>query len=36
MFWGEIRPEVLENWSLEMPVAALEMDINMLFDIVDH
>lgn len=35
-FGGEIRPEVLENWSLEMPVAALEMDINMLFDIVDH
>jgi phenylalanyl-tRNA synthetase beta chain len=28
---GEIKPEVLENWSLEMPVAALEMDIDVLF-----
>jgi phenylalanyl-tRNA synthetase beta chain len=28
---GEIRPEVLENWGLEMPVAALEMDIDVLF-----
>jgi phenylalanyl-tRNA synthetase beta chain len=30
---GEIRPEVIENWGLEMPVAALEMDVDLLFDI---
>ena len=28
---GEIKPEVLEAWELEMPVAALEMDVNNLF-----
>jgi len=28
---GEIKPEVLERWELEMPVAALEMDIDKLF-----
>jgi len=28
---GEIKPQVLENWDLEMPVAALEMDIDVLF-----
>jgi phenylalanyl-tRNA synthetase beta chain len=28
---GELRPEVLESWSLEMPVAALEMDVDKLF-----
>ena len=28
---GEIKPEVLENWELEMPVAALEMDVDTLF-----
>jgi phenylalanyl-tRNA synthetase beta chain len=28
---GELRPEVLESWDLEMPVAALEMDVNKLF-----
>jgi phenylalanyl-tRNA synthetase beta chain len=28
---GEIKPEVLKNWGLEMPVAALEMDIDILF-----
>jgi phenylalanyl-tRNA synthetase beta chain len=31
---GEIRPEVLENWGLEMPVAALEMDVDLLFELV--
>ncbi len=31
---GEIRPEVLEAWELEMPVAALEMDIDKLFKLV--
>jgi phenylalanyl-tRNA synthetase beta chain len=29
--FGEIHPLVLENWKLEMPVAALEMDVDMLF-----
>jgi phenylalanyl-tRNA synthetase beta chain len=28
---GEIKPEVLESWELEMPVAALEMDVDTLF-----
>jgi phenylalanyl-tRNA synthetase beta chain len=28
---GEIKPQVLDNWSLEMPVAAFEMDIDVLF-----
>ena len=31
---GEIRPEVLEGWGLEMPVAALEMDLDLLFRLV--
>jgi phenylalanyl-tRNA synthetase beta chain len=33
-FGGEIKPEVLENWSLEMPVVALEMNVDLLFKIV--
>jgi phenylalanyl-tRNA synthetase beta chain len=32
---GEIRPEVLEAWELEMPVAALEMDIDKLFKLME-
>ena len=28
---GEIKPQVLENWEIEMPIAALEMDIDVLF-----
>jgi len=28
---GEVKPEVLESWELEMPVAALEMDVEALF-----
>ena len=28
---GEIRPEVLEGWELEMPTAVLEMDVDYLF-----
>ena len=28
---GEIKPEVLANWEIEMPVAALEMDVDVLF-----
>ena len=31
---GEVKPEVLEAWGLEMPVAALEMDVNLLFELV--
>jgi phenylalanyl-tRNA synthetase beta chain len=30
---GEVRPEVIENWGLEMPVAALEVDVDLLFDL---
>ena len=33
-FGGEIKPEVLESWGLEMPVAALEMDVELLFKLV--
>ena len=33
---GEIKPESLEAWGLEMPVAALEMDINILNKVVKH
>ena len=28
---GEVKPEVLESWELEMPVAALEMNVDNLF-----
>jgi phenylalanyl-tRNA synthetase beta chain len=28
---GEVKPEVLDNWDIQMPVAALEMDIDVLF-----
>ena len=31
---GEIKPESLEAWGLEMPVAALEMDIELLKKVV--
>jgi phenylalanyl-tRNA synthetase beta chain len=31
---GEIRPESLEAWGLELPVAALEMDIDLLKRVV--
>ena len=31
---GELRPEVLGNWGLEMPVAALEMDVDKLFQTI--
>jgi phenylalanyl-tRNA synthetase beta chain len=31
---GEVRPECLEAWGLEMPVAALEMDVDLLRKIV--
>jgi phenylalanyl-tRNA synthetase beta chain len=31
---GEVRPECLEAWGLEMPVAALEMDVELLRKVV--
>jgi phenylalanyl-tRNA synthetase beta chain len=31
---GEIRPESLEAWGLEMPVVALEMDVELLKKVV--
>ena len=31
---GELRPEVLESWELEIPIAALEMDVNTLYRII--
>ena len=31
---GELRPEVLEAWGLEMPVAALEMDVDGIYELV--
>ena len=31
---GEIEPEVLEKWGIEMPVSALEMDIDLAFRLV--
>jgi phenylalanyl-tRNA synthetase beta chain len=27
---GEMRPEVLQGWELEMPIAALEVDVDLL------
>jgi len=31
---GEISPEVLENFSLQMPVAAMELDLRVLYNII--
>jgi len=31
---GEIHPQVIENWKLENPVAAMEIDLNKLFEIL--
>jgi phenylalanyl-tRNA synthetase beta chain len=28
---GEVHPQVLENWKLENPVAAMELDLDQLF-----
>ena len=33
---GELKPEVLEAWTLEMPVAALEIDVDRLFELVSE
>jgi len=31
---GEISPEVITNWELEMPVAALELNLSELFELL--
>ncbi len=33
---GEIHPAVLENWGLEMPVAAFELNVSELFEIIKN
>lgn len=33
---GEIHPQVLSNWTLEMPVAALEINVTELFRTMHH
>jgi len=33
-YLGEINPVVLENWGLEMPVAALELNLSELFELL--
>jgi len=33
---GEIHPQVLVNWTLEMPVAALEINVTELFRTMHH
>jgi phenylalanyl-tRNA synthetase beta chain len=30
---GEVHPQVIENWKLENPIAAMELDLDQLFDI---
>jgi phenylalanyl-tRNA synthetase beta chain len=35
-YLGELHPKILENFGLEMPVAALELNISELFDIVKN
>ena len=33
-YLGEINPEVLTRWGLEMPVAALELNLTELFEVL--
>ena len=35
-YLGEVHPQVLENWGLEMPVAALELNLSELFEIIEE
>jgi len=35
-YLGEINPAVLENWGLEMPVAALELNLTELFEVINR
>ncbi len=32
-FFGELSPEVLEKWNLEMPVAAFEINLSEIFEL---
>ena len=32
---GEVHPQVLNNWSLEKPVVAMEIDAGKLFEITE-
>jgi len=34
--FGEIHPEVLNSWELEMPVASCELDVNLLFKSINE
>lgn len=31
---GELKPEVLENWEIEMPTTGLELDVDALYEIL--
>lgn len=33
---GEVHPQVLENWKLEDPVTAMELDLDQLFQLQRH
>ncbi len=33
---GELHPSVLSNWQMEVPVAALELNLNELFDVLAY
>jgi len=35
-YLGEIHPQVLTNWGLEMPVAALELNLTELFNLMER
>ncbi len=35
-YLGEIHPQVLENWGLEMPVSAMELNLTELFDLLEN
>ena len=35
-YLGEIHPSVLENWQLEVPVVALELNLTELFDVINR
>ena len=34
-YLGELNPEVLLNWGLEMPIAALELNLTELFEVME-
>jgi phenylalanyl-tRNA synthetase beta subunit len=33
---GEVHPQVLSNWTIDMPVAILEMNVTELFRLLHH